>query len=104
LAVKRGFLIENHEKMGEENANGSILRKSRSPKQRGLPKDDQIDADIHGIADVAVQAADDEEFCGSDRGGSAQPSHGKLPGTAKVDAGPDEQNENSDPSQWPPAG
>jgi hypothetical protein len=104
LPVQRGFLVDNHKEMSEENAESTVLREVGRVKQRGLPEDYQQNADVHRIAHVAVQAADDKIFCGSDGRRRAQAANRELPGAGKINDGAYNQSEDAKPGQWPDCG
>ncbi len=70
-------------------------------KERSLPKDYQRHADVHGIAHVAVQAGDDEEFRGRDWCGRAEAAHRKLPRTEKVDGSSNNDAQEAQPRRRP---
>lgn len=97
--MERGFFVENDEEMSDQKHRGSVLCKVRSLKKRGLSQDDECHAKVHGIAHVAVKAADDKEFCRSDRSGSAEAADRELPCTAEIDACSYNKTEQPEPGQ-----
>lgn len=85
--------------MGDENADHPIRRESETVKNSGLSDDNQKHSDIHGIAQVTMQSADDEEFCRSNRRRRSKSAHGEFPGTDEVNGSAGNQNQDAEPCQ-----
>ena len=65
----------------------------------GFSENGRGHADIHRIADVAMEGGRNQKFRGRNRGWGAQPAHCKFPSAAKVDSGPDQEYGAPDPGQ-----
>ena len=99
LAVEGGLFVGNYKEMGDENADHAVRRESETVKNSGLSDDNQEHPDIHGIAQVTMQSADDEEFCRSNRRRRSKSAHGEFPGTDEVNGSAGNQNQDAEPCQ-----
>ena len=104
LPAQRGFFVEKHKNVRNQNTQTSVHRNARRIEQRRLSKNYQQHTDIHGIAHIAVQAADNEKFCRSDRRRRTKAPHRELPCAAEIYAGSPKYGENAHPRQRPVAG
>ena len=77
LAQCRLF-VGQHEEMKAEPHDRAVPQQAHVAEQQRLPKNDGDDTDIHGIADIAIEAADNQTLRRRDRRRRAQTFEDKL--------------------------
>jgi len=105
LAEQSRFLVEDDKQLHRHTEECGVSQEQRGVEGCCLAQKHSEYADIHGVANVAVQGGGDEKFRRSDGSGSAQSANRELPGATEVDRRAEQDDKHAEPRQragcWP---
>ena len=76
--AQRGLLVNEDEEVRGEPGNQRVRQHTRVTEQQGLPENYRDDRNVHGIANVSVEAFDHQMLGGKDGRGRAQTLQGEA--------------------------